>query len=132
MQFNTIQNVDHLAPILQSELKSPTQTTKTNIYRHKMTMLMILLFFVTLIEFSKAMPRKENIRNDMMVKENENVNNDIQTYIMKILDKLTDARKKLFMRKLWIMLHCRNWRKVKVWSYNGPWINNEDVLARIL
>ena len=55
---------------------------------------MMLLFIVTFIEFSKAMPRKDNIRNDMMVKENENVNNDIQTYIMKILDKLTDARKK--------------------------------------
>ena len=96
-----------------------------------MTMFMILLFFVTLIEFNKAMPRKENIRNDM-VKEHENVNNDIQTYIVNILDKLTDARKKLFMRKLWIILHCRNWRNVKVWSYNGPWINNEDVLARIL
>ena len=99
-----------------------------------MTMLMMLLFFVTLFEFSKAMPRKENmVKNDMvMVKQHENIKNDIQTYIMNILDKLTDARKKLFMRKLWIILHCRNWRNVKVWSYNGPWINNEDVLARIL
>ena len=103
--------------------------TLTYIYRHKMMSLVLLL--IVSFDFNKAMPRKGNLKEGDM-KNNENKHINIQKYILNILEQLTDARKELFLQRLWYILYCPKMRNVKIWSLNGPWVNNQYLLARIL
>ena len=66
------------------------------------------------------------------MQNNENKYTNIQKYILNILEQLTDAQKELFLQRLWYYLFCPEMRNVKIWSLNGPWINNQHLLARIL
>ena len=52
----------------------------------------------------------------------------LRSYLVHKLATLTEEQKLLFARKLWNRIHCRKVRTTKI----GPWVNDEDSLARML
>ena len=94
-------------------------------------MMSLVLLLILSFDFNEAMSRKGYLKGDMKNNKNKYIN--IQKYILNILEKLTDAQKQLFYKDSGILiLYCPKMRKVKIWSLNGPWVNNQNLLARIL
>ena len=56
----------------------------------------------------------------------------LHRYLVPKLATLTEEQKLLFARKLWNRIHCRKVGTTKIYSFSGPWINDQDSLARIL
>ena len=56
----------------------------------------------------------------------------LHRYLVPKLATLTEEQKLLFARKLWNRIHCRKVGNTKIESSRGPWINDQDSLARIL
>ena len=52
----------------------------------------------------------------------------LRSYLVHKLATLTEEQKLLFARKLWNRIHCRKVRTTKI----GPWVNDDDSLARML
>ena len=50
----------------------------------------------------------------------------LRSYLVPKLATLTEEQKLLFARKLWNRIHCRKE------SSRGPWVEDEDSLARML
>ena len=56
----------------------------------------------------------------------------LHRYLVPKLATLTEEQKLLFARKLWNRIHSRRVGNTKIESSRGPWINDQDSLARIL
>ena len=56
----------------------------------------------------------------------------LHRYLVPKLATLTEEQKLLFARKLWNRIHSRRVGTIKIESSRGPWINDQDSLARML
>ena len=56
----------------------------------------------------------------------------LRRYLVTKLATLTEEQKLRFARKLWGRLHCRMVGDTRIESSRGPWVNDGDLLARIL
>ena len=56
----------------------------------------------------------------------------LRSYLVTKLATLTEEQKLRFARKLWGRLHCRMVGDTRIESSRGPWVNDGDLLARIL
>ena len=56
----------------------------------------------------------------------------LRRYLVTKLATLTEEQKLRFARKLWGRLHCRMVGNTRIESSRGPWVNDGDLLARIL
>ena len=56
----------------------------------------------------------------------------LRSYLVTKLATLTEDQKLRFARKLWARLHWRMVGDTKIESSRGPWVNDGDLLARIL
>ena len=57
---------------------------------------------------------------------------ELRRYLVTKLATLTEEQKLRFARKLWGRLHCRMVGNTRIESSRGPWVNDGDLLARIL
>ena len=81
-------------------------------------------------------PHQDQQQGQQQYQEDQQVQtqmySQLRRYLVTKLATLTEEQKLRFARKLWGRLHCRMVGNTRIESSRGPWVNDGDLLARIL